>query len=165
MFLRPLAVAAALAVAPHAACAHEFKAGDLEIIHPYAFETAPTAMAGGGFITQIINHGTEPDRLIGVRSGYPKTEIHESVEKDGVHTMQPVDGIDIPAGGSVELKPGGFHIMFMGLNGKAFVRGATVPTTLIFEKAGEVAVELDVEDRKAAGAMEGMDHSSMETNP
>ena len=156
-----LAAAAALPLS-----AHEFKAGDLEIVHPYAFETAPTAMAGGGFIRQIVNHGTTADRLIGVKSDYPRTELHESVEKDGVHSMRPVEAIEIPAGGSVELRPGSFHIMFMGLNGKPLVKDSMVPVTLVFENAGDVAVEFSVEDRKAgesdeAGAgMDGMNHDS-----
>jgi copper(I)-binding protein len=174
MLLKSLATAIALVVTSVSVSAHEFKAGDLEIIHPYAFETAPSAMAGGGFIKEIVNHGSTPDRLVAVRSDYPRTELHESVEKDGVHSMQPVEAIEIPAGGSVELKPGSFHIMFMGLNGKPLVRGTMVPVTLIFENAGEVAVEFKVQERKADGAgdmMDGMDgmnhdaHGTTGTNP
>ncbi|MCX7889166.1 MAG: copper chaperone PCu(A)C [Rhodobacteraceae bacterium] len=167
MFLtRILGAAAMLALAALPAGAHEFTAGGLTIGHPYAFETAPTAMAGGGFMT-ITNEGAEADRLLAVRADFPKVEIHETVEKDGVASMQPVEAIDIPAGATVELKPGGYHVMFVGLEGRPLVAGTMIPATLVFEKAGEVAIEFAVQKRGEGDMghmMEGMSHDSGEAS-
>ena len=62
-------------------------------------------------------------------------QLHESVEKDGVATMQPVETLEIPAGGSVELKPGGYHIMLMGLKAP-LKKGDMIMLELKFEHAG-----------------------------
>jgi len=156
LFLAAAALSAALAALP--ASAHEFTAGDLTIGHPYAFATAPGALAGGGFMT-ITNAGDSPDRLTGIRAGFPKVGLHQTVEKDGVASMEPVEAIEIPAGATVDLRPGGYHVMFMGLEGAPLVAGTMVPATLVFEKAGEVPIEFAVEPRgAAAGGMEGMGH-------
>ena len=65
--------------------------------------------------------------------------------------MELEDGIEIPAGETVALEPGGFHIMFMGLNGDPFEVGEEVSATLTFEYAGEFEVVCNFEDRKAHG--------------
>lgn len=103
---------------------------------------------GEGRITaaylKIQNIGDDADVLRGASS--PKAarvEIHETEMTDeGVMKMRPLgDGLAIPAGESVTLKPGGTHIMVMGLDG-ALAKGASLPLTLDFEKAG--AVEISV---------------------
>jgi copper(I)-binding protein len=71
------------------------------------------------------------------------------VEENGMMMMRKVEAIDVPAGGEVMLKPGGLHLMFIGL-AKPLVEGETVAVTLVFEKAGEVALSLPI---KSAGAM------------
>jgi periplasmic copper chaperone A len=148
-----LVLAAALLVAP-AAWAHEYKAGTLDIGHPWSRATLPGAKVAAGYLT-VKNSGTEPDRLIAVSAGIAgKGEIHEMTVKDGVMTMRPVaGGLEIPAGGEVKLEPGSFHLMFMNLNAPA-VAGEKFPGTLTFEKAGTVEVEFAVE--KPGG---GEDHS------
>jgi copper(I)-binding protein len=81
---------------------------------------------------------------------------------DGVMTMRPVEGgVAIPAGETVALQPGSYHIMFMGI-AEPFTEGSRVPVVLTFEKAGDVAVELAVEKMgaKAPGG-DKMDHDSM----
>lgn len=153
---RTLALAAALVVASAPLAAHDFSIGDLQISHPYAFETPPMALAGGGFLT-ITNTGDTADRLVAVRADFPKVEIHETVVTDGVGKMLPVDGIDIAPGQEVTLRPGGYHVMFMGLDDQ-LVEGETVPATLVFERAGEVAVEFTIEKRPAGEAMRGHGH-------
>lgn len=130
---------------PTFAAAHDYTFGDLEIIHPRAFETAATAKAGGGYVT-IANNGDTDDTLIGVKADFPKVQIHESYEEDGVHKMQHVESIAVPAGDIVELAPGGYHVMFMGLS-EPFTVGQDVPVTLVFEKAGEVEVMFMIEAR------------------
>lgn len=139
------------------ALAHEFKLGDLEIDHPWSRATPPGAKVAGGYFT-VTNHGGVPDRLVSVTSDISaKAEVHEMAVKDGVMTMRPVEGgVEIPAGGKIELKPGGYHLMLMGLKRPA-KEGESFPATLTFEKAGSVTVEFQVEGMNAAGGME-MDH-------
>lgn len=139
--------------------AHEFKVGDLEIAHPMAFETAKSVNVAGGYMT-ITNQGTAPDRLLEVRvAQIPRVELHLSeTDANGVARMIKQDGITVPAGGSVALKPGGLHVMFMGLNGDPFEAGEEIPATLVFENAGEIAVKFNVEARSAEDHG-GADHS------
>jgi copper(I)-binding protein len=141
----------------HGALAHEFKIGDLEIDHPWSRATPPGAQVAGGYFT-VVNHGSAADRLVSVTSDISaKAEVHEMGVKDGVMTMRPVEGgVEIPAGGKVELKPGGYHLMLMGLKQPA-KQGESFPATLTFEKAGSVTVKFQVEAIGAAGGME-MDH-------
>lgn len=160
---KSVAAAAAITLLSLSASAHDYKAGDLTLNHPWTRATPPNAKAGGGFV-EIVNSGTEADRLLAANSGAAaKVEIHEMAVNDGVMTMRPVEGgLEIPAGETVALKPGGYHIMFMGLN-EAFVEGTRIPVVLTFEKAGEVAVELAVDKMgaKAPGGGE-MDHGQMD---
>lgn len=146
-----------LALTAPAASAYEYKVGDLTIDHPYSFETAATAMAGAGYVT-ITNTGTEADRLIAVEADFPRVMIHTTTMEDGVASMSHVDGVDLPAGETITLAPGGYHVMFMGLDGDPFEEGEAVQATLVFEKAGTLEVSFDVEVRDA-DAMEKMDHS------
>ncbi len=69
--------------------------------------------------------------------------------------MRPIPGgLAIPAGATVELKPGGFHLMFMGLK-RPLVEDETVMVTLTFEKAGAVEVPFAIGPRDARGGMQG----------
>ena len=96
----------------------------------------------------IRNVGSEDDRLIKAQSDVSQVvELHTMEEKDGVMSMHPVEAIDVPANGSAELKPCGFHVMFIGLTRDLNV-GEQVTVTLTFEKAGEVTVQADVRERK-----------------
>ncbi len=153
-----LAAAAAITLAT-SATAHEYKIGDLVVDHPMAFETAKTAQTAGGFMT-ISNTGDTADRLVAVEADFPRVEIH-TTEMDGdiARMMRLEDGIELPAGGEVMLKPGGFHVMFMGLRGDPFEVGEEVPATLVFENAGSLEVTFKVEER-TMGAHSGMDHSA-----
>ena len=130
----------------------------LQIESIQAFETAPTAMTGGGFM-QITNSGDTDDRLIGVQADYPRVELHTTeFGSDGVARMMHLeDGIVIPAGETVTLAPGGFHVMFMGLRDTPFVAGETVGATLMFEVSGEIPVSFDIVKRDADG--HGDDHA------
>jgi periplasmic copper chaperone A len=154
-----LALAAALLFAVPV-LAHEVTVGDLQIIHASIPQPAASAKAAGGFMA-IVNTGTEAERLIGVESDIAmKSETHESkVNADGVGTMEHVDFIEIPPGGTVNLQHGGYHIMFMGLKGP-LVEGEMHKATLIFERAGRVEIEFMVDPPMGEGAGE-MDHSKM----
>lgn len=140
--------------------AHEFKVGDIEVVHPYSRATTPNAKVAAGYVT-IKNDGSSPDRLIGVSGAIAgKSEIHEmSVDANGVMKMRPVEGgIEVPAGGEVELKPGSFHIMFMDLNDRP-QEGSKFKGSLTFEKAGTVDVEFSVD---AMGQPAGKSSSEQE---
>jgi len=150
--LKKLTLLVALAVTSSPLFAHQFVLGDLLIEHPYAFETAPMAMTGGGFV-EITNTGDAADRLIAVRADFPRVEIHETVVTDGINTMRPVDGVDIAPGETAALQPGGYHVMFIDLDGRQFKEGEKIPATLVFERAGEVAVEFAVEKRPSGMGM------------
>ncbi len=144
MTSRRLALAALLALLAIPARAHDYKLGALEIGNPWTRATPPTAPTGGGFLT-ITNKGTTPDRLIAVRSpASSKVEIHEMKMDGNIMRMREIEkGIEIPPGATVELKPGGFHLMFMELKAP-FAKDSKVPVTLVFEKAGSIDIELQV---------------------
>ena len=158
--MKHLAFALALLALP--ASAHEVKTGNLVIDHPYALETAATAMSGAGYMT-ITNTGSAPDRLLAVRADFPRVTLHGTeTDAQGVARMIPIEGIAIAPGETVTLAPGGMHVMFMGLDGDPFEEGERIPATLIFERAGEIAVEFWVERR--GGGMtghEGHDQGSL----
>ncbi|BCM21751.1 copper chaperone PCu(A)C [Mesorhizobium sp. J8] len=141
-----------------AALAHEFKVGDLEIVHPWSRATPPGAKVAGGYFT-VVNKGSAADRLLSISSDISdKAELHEMGVKDGVMTMRPVSGgLEIPAGGKVALKPGAYHLMFVGLKRQP-KQGEKFPATLTFEKAGSVKVEFAVEGMGETGDMD-MDHA------
>lgn len=118
---------------------------------PYARATVPGQPAGGGYL-KVTNMGKEADRLLAVSADVSKSvELHSMSMEGDVMRMRQVDGIDVPAGGSVELKPGGLHIMFIGLKGP-LKAGDTFPATLKFAKAGEVKVAVQVKAASAATA-------------
>ena len=136
-------------------------AGALEISGGFSRATLPNAPVGGGFMT-ITNSGAEDDRLIGASSSVAgHMEVHEmAMEGDVMKMRELADGLPIPAGKTVELKPGGFHIMFMELQ-EPLVEGETVAVTLTFERAGEVEVPLMIGKMNAKGHDHGsMDHGS-----
>ncbi|MSP76311.1 MAG: copper chaperone PCu(A)C [Rhodospirillaceae bacterium] len=149
--LAPLVlVAATLAFLSVPATAQDYKVGALEISRPWTRTTPATAQAGGGFLT-VTNKGTAPDRLIAARSTVAdRVEVHEVRMENSVMKMRELEkGLEIPAGATVMLKPGGYHIMFMGLKAP-FAKDAKVPVTLVFEKAGSLDIVLDVEALGAA---------------
>lgn len=126
-------------------------AADISFDHPWSRATPTNAPVGAGYVT-IRNSGTAPDRLVSAAAEVAgKVEIHEMAMADGVMKMRQVQGIDIPAGKSAELKPGGYHIMFMGLK-QPLKAGDTIKGSLTFEKAGTIPVEFKVE------AMSGGEH-------
>jgi copper(I)-binding protein len=147
---------AALASTVPGLLAHEYKAGSIVIDHPWSRQTPEGAKVAGGFLT-LTNTCAEADRLVGVASSIAMTgEIHEmSVDDKGVMTMRPVEGgLEVPAGGTVELKPGSYHLMFMGLSARP-VEGEAFTATLEFEKAGTVEVEFAVEAMGGAPKHDG----------
>ncbi len=143
--MKPILAGLACAIAAAPAPAHDFTLGSLEIAHPWTRQTAPGQSNGGGFLV-VTNKGRTADRLIGVASpAAGKVELHTMAMDGGVMRMRPVvGGLPIPAGGTLTLAPGGYHIMLIGLKAPLAL-GAMVPLTLRFERAGSITVALKVE--------------------
>lgn len=94
----------------------------------------------------ISNSGKEADRLIKAESDIASAvELHVSEMKDGVMSMHPVDGVEIPASGQAELKPGSYHVMFIGIK-RDLKPGDKIALKLYFEKAGAIDVEAEVRE-------------------
>ena len=126
----------------------------------YARAATPNAKAGAAFM-MLMNTSDQDDRLIGVRSDAAKrVELHTHIETDeGVMQMTQIeDGISLPAGEMHMMARGGDHVMLMGLNGP-LVQGESIEVKLVFEKAGEVVIEIPV-DNERRGTHSAMDHKS-----
>jgi periplasmic copper chaperone A len=143
--------AAGLMFVAFGAQAQEFKAGDITIGHPWARPTAGTTMISAAYMT-LKNGGKDADTLKSASyADAEKTEVHEHINDNGVMKMRQVQGgLAIPAGATVELKPGGYHIMLIGLK-HALAEGQTLPLKLSFAHAGDVELQVKVEKTPAAG--------------
>lgn len=146
-----LGAAAVLAFLSSAALAQSYKAGALTIEAPWSRATPGGAKVAGGYL-RVTNSGPEADRLTGGSlAPADRGEIHEMSMDGGIMRMRPLEeGLAIPPGQTVELKPGGLHMMFMGLK-SGLKEGEAVKGTLVFEKAGTVAVEFRVRGIGASG--------------
>jgi len=131
--------------------------GTAEVKATDAWARASSAMASAGAAYMTIeNTGSAADALIGASSPAATTvEVHETVvmgspapgasADGGMMGMQPVKRLEIPAGGTVELKPGSYHIMLIGLKQDLKV-GDSIEITLTFEKVGEIKVTATVRE-------------------
>ena len=128
----------------------ESHVGDLQLRMPRVLETPTAGGTGVGFLV-LVNFGSDDDRLLSASSpAADSVEIHEMSMNDGVMRMRALgDGLAIPAGTTVELAPGGTHLMLIGVH-EALVAGQTVPVELRFEKAGTTTVTMPVQARKTA---------------
>src|SRR5262245_1494492 len=127
------------------AIAEDDSIGTIEIGKPWTRATPKGATVAGAYMT-LRNKGSAPDRLLGGSSAVAgRFEVHSMVMEQGVAKMRPVEGgLEIKPGETVELKPGGFHVMLTGLK-QPLQKGAKVKGTLEFEKAGKVEIEYAVE--------------------
>jgi periplasmic copper chaperone A len=150
-----------------AALAHDYKLGPIAIGHPWARPTAQGAKNAAAYLT-LQNGAGEPDRLVAVNSPVAeKAQIHETSNDGGIMKMrEAADGVTLAPGESVAFKPGGYHIMLVGLKNK-LDDGQHIPLTLTFAKAGSINVEVYVEKASGQGGgtapshdMHGMDHGS-----
>lgn len=106
----------------------------------------PTAKNSAAYLV-IENPGTADDALVGASvDGAEVTELHEMAHEGHAMTMRQRSEIVVPAGAVVELKPGGLHLMLIGLQ-RPLVMGETRKVLLQFRQAGEIRVELDVRNR------------------
>jgi copper(I)-binding protein len=121
-----------------------FKLGDLTVTSPWTRATPGGAKIAGGYL-KITNNGTSADRFVGAKSEpTDHVEIHEMSMTDGVMKMRPLpNGLEIKPGETVELKSGGYHLMFMDIK-QPLKSGDTFKATLQFEKAGPLDVNFSV---------------------
>ena len=136
--------AAAIALAAIFITSQSVLAGDIQITQPWARASAGMAKAGAAYLA-VQNTGTADDRLVAARADVSdKVELHTHIKEGDLMKMRQIMAIDVPAGKTVALQPGGLHVMFMGL--KAPLKtGAHFPLTLVFEKAGEITVDVEVQ--------------------
>jgi copper(I)-binding protein len=144
--LAPFEIAVALFVGAMPAFAHDYTLRNLHIDHPYARPTPPGARTGGAYFT-IRNSGTQADRLVRVASPVATSvELHTMKMEDNLMKMRAISALDIPAGATVSLGSGGYHVMLVNL-AHPLTAGSSVPLTLTFEHAGSIDVTAPVEAR------------------
>ena len=115
----------------------------IKIEDAYTRATAPGQQVAGGFM-KIENKASAPDQLVSASSpAAGEVQLHEMSMEGNVMKMRQIKDIDVPAGGVVELKPGGLHLMLMNIKAPLNA-GETIPVKLKFAKAGEVEVKMPV---------------------
>lgn len=146
--LNKFIVIAALLLPACFAHAHEYKAGELEIAHPWSQELPPNAPTVAAYFI-IHNGGKTADRLLSVDSPIaPTAELHEHVMQGDLMKMQQVSNVAIPAGGNVTFAPMAYHVMLINPTDRSLLTdGKRFPLTLHFEKAGNVTVEVAVQKK------------------
>ena len=135
--------------------AHKTMVGGLMIENVFSRETLPNQPVAGAFMT-VTNTTDAADRLLGAASTVAgRVEIHEMALQGDVMKMRALEaGLDVPAGETVELKPGGFHVMMFDLS-DALKEGDTIDLTLEFANAGKVAVPVTVYGKSAKNMHDG----------
>jgi copper(I)-binding protein len=138
-------------------------AGGIMVDDPYARSATAASTTGAAFM-MIMNHSGQDDRLIDAKSDVAmRVELHTHTENaQGVMQMIHVaEGFELPDGGMIAMQRGGHHVMFMGLKAP-MVQGEMIPLTLVFEKAGEMQIEVpvDLERKPEMGGMQ-MNHGEM----
>lgn len=128
-----------LALFAGSALAQEIRINGIALEQPWVRASAGTGKTSAAYIT-LTNHGREADRLIGAESPIAaQAMIHQTVNEGGVMKMGHVAAIELPPGVTVDLSPGGHHIMLMDLK-QPLKEGTSIPLALIFEKAGRVQI-------------------------
>lgn len=146
-FIFGVALCAALFAGP--GTAHDYAIADLHIGHPWARALPPVAPTGAAYMI-IENRGEQADTLTDVRTPVAgHAEVHEHIHQDGLMKMQQVENLSLPAGESVRFAPGGYHIMLFNLK-QPLSAGERFPMTLYFEHAGQLEVEVAIEEQAPA---------------
>ena len=125
--------------------AHSHEKGDIQVRHPWSRATPPGAKVAAGYM-EIRNNGRQPDRLLSAATTVAqRVEIHVT-ERDGeVMKMRQVKALEIPARERYELRPGGAHLMLVDIV-RPLKKGDRFTLKLAFERAGELEVELEVQE-------------------
>ena len=140
------------------------KTAGIKVSQAWARATARTAKTGAAYVT-LENTGDAPDRLVSASAPVTaKAELHTHIKDGDVMKMREAESIEVGPHAKVMLRPGGLHIMMMGLK-EQLVKGGRFPLTLTFEKAGKMTVDVAVEAAGAmgpdGGKMDGQSHGGM----
>ena len=133
------------------------QAPTVKVEHAWARATPGGAKAAAVYMT-LVNKGSADDRLVSVTTSVAgKAEVHSTTTETGVTRMRPVEALDVKAGTSTTLKPGGYHVMLTDLKAP-LVAGQSFAVTLTFENAGKIDATATVQKAgaQAPGAMPGM---------
>jgi len=126
--------------------AHHMTSGEPTVSQVWSRAMPPSAPTGAVYFV-LNNPGDQPDRLISAQTPRAeKVEFHHHVHRGEVMRMERIDSIEVPAHGEVMFEPGGNHVMLFGLS-QPLVAGEHFPLTLEFEKAGEVSVEVPIQEQ------------------
>lgn len=107
----------------------------------------PPSASTGAVYFNLRNPTDQPDRLTGVRTQRAeRAELHTHVHEGEIMRMQQIEAVEVPAAGQVEFKPGGHHVMLFKPS-EPLAAGDHFQLTLIFEKAGEVTVDVSVQEQ------------------
>ncbi|MGC2078817.1 MAG: copper chaperone PCu(A)C [Xanthobacteraceae bacterium] len=141
------------------AMAADYKVGSLEIITPWSRASPKGASTAIGYMI-IKNNGATPDRLIGGSADFANAfQLHSMTMEGGVSKMRELKSVDIGPNEAIEFKPGGSHVMFVGLK-HPLSQGEHAKGTLIFEHAGTVQIEYDVQGIGAQSGPQQMEEMS-----
>jgi copper(I)-binding protein len=128
-----------------AAFAHNHEKGEIQIRHPWSRATPPGAKVGVAYM-EIRNSGERPDRLLAISTGLAqRVEMHVTEREGEVMKMRQVKSFEIPARASYALRPGGSHLMLVA-RAQPLKKGERFTMTLRFERAGEMPIELEVQE-------------------
>lgn len=122
-------------------------AADLTIDDAMARAVPPTAKMSAAFMTLTNNEATDLAMVSAESSAAKAVELHNNTMVDGKMKMRKVDQIDLPANQTTELKPGGLHVMLIGLN-RALVEGETIDLKLNFSDGSSEAMEIPIQQIK-----------------
>ncbi|MFJ7567805.1 copper chaperone PCu(A)C [Herminiimonas sp. NPDC097707] len=124
------------------------------VTDPWVRATVPAQKATGAFMQ--LNSKTDA-RLVAVSSPLARAEIHEMAMQDNIMRMRQIPALDLPAGKTVTLKPGSYHVMFFDLK-NPIREGDVVPLTLVFEDKDKKRETLEL--KMPARALNSTPHSS-----
>lgn len=127
---------------------HSHEKGDIQVRHPWSRATPPGAKVAVGYM-EIRNRGKQPDKLLSATTTLAqRVEMHVTERDADVMKMRQVKAFEIPARERYELRPGGSHLMLVDIV-RPLKKGERVAMRLVFERAGELEIELEVQEQGA----------------
>lgn len=155
--IRPLLMIAILALCGTSFAAQAAEVGKISIEQQWARATAPGANNGAAFMT-LVNDGATDKIVAAAADVSDVVELHTHIKDGEVMRMRQVEAIEVTGGSTTALKPGGLHIMLIGLH-QPLTEGDSFPLTLTFESGGEVVIDVPVRAMGAMGKSHGHGHS------
>jgi copper(I)-binding protein len=126
---------------------------DILVVEAWVRATPPGATVAAAYVTLANRTGSDDCLQSAATPTAEKIEVHESIEEGGVAKMRPLEDVIVPASGTLEMHPGGVHMMLMGLS-EPLEEGEILPLILVFENAGEMTVQVEVTPIGAHGPTE-----------